>query len=155
MSRISSKICLKAGSGARHMVRYVSRKGSQPVRSLLFDFPVCENRRHFQRVWIIRLAPGERVGFHRHALDYFWTCVTGGFIRSRSNSAAIAGGQADRSALSLVFSSIVRAMAFLQGFSAEYRRLPAAALQASSYEGLAGMRGPASCICRAGWCHRR
>ena len=30
------------------------------------------------RVWIIRLAPGERVGFHRHVLDYFWTCVTGG-----------------------------------------------------------------------------
>jgi len=30
------------------------------------------------RVWIIRLAPGERVGFHRHVLDYFWTSVTGG-----------------------------------------------------------------------------
>lgn len=30
------------------------------------------------RVWIIRLKPGERVGFHRHVLDYFWTCVTGG-----------------------------------------------------------------------------
>jgi quercetin dioxygenase-like cupin family protein len=30
------------------------------------------------RVWIIRLRPGERVGFHRHVLDYFWTSVTGG-----------------------------------------------------------------------------
>ena len=30
------------------------------------------------RVWIIRLQPGERIGFHRHVLDYFWTCVTGG-----------------------------------------------------------------------------
>jgi beta-alanine degradation protein BauB len=30
------------------------------------------------RVWIIRLQPGGRVGFHRHVLDYFWTCVTGG-----------------------------------------------------------------------------
>lgn len=30
------------------------------------------------RVWIIRLAPGERIGFHRHVLDYFWTSVTGG-----------------------------------------------------------------------------
>lgn len=30
------------------------------------------------RVWEIRLAPGERVGFHRHVLDYFWTSVTGG-----------------------------------------------------------------------------
>ena len=33
-SRTSSKICRKAGSGARHMVRYVSRKGSRlPVLS--------------------------------------------------------------------------------------------------------------------------
>ena len=30
------------------------------------------------RVWTIRLAPGERFGFHRHVLDYFWTAVTGG-----------------------------------------------------------------------------
>jgi beta-alanine degradation protein BauB len=30
------------------------------------------------RVWIIRLAPGERFGFHRHVLDYFWTSVSGG-----------------------------------------------------------------------------
>jgi beta-alanine degradation protein BauB len=28
------------------------------------------------RVWTIRLKPGERVGFHRHVLDYFWTAVT-------------------------------------------------------------------------------
>jgi hypothetical protein len=30
------------------------------------------------RVWIIRLQPGERVGFHRHVLNYFWTSVNGG-----------------------------------------------------------------------------
>jgi beta-alanine degradation protein BauB len=30
------------------------------------------------RVWIIRLEPGERIGFHRHVLDYFWTSVSGG-----------------------------------------------------------------------------
>ena len=30
------------------------------------------------RVWTIRLKPGERVGFHRHVLDYFWTAVTPG-----------------------------------------------------------------------------
>ena len=30
------------------------------------------------RVWTIRLKPGERIGFHRHVLDYFWTAVTGG-----------------------------------------------------------------------------
>ena len=30
------------------------------------------------RVWIIRLQPGQRIGFHRHVLDYFWTSVSGG-----------------------------------------------------------------------------
>ena len=30
------------------------------------------------RVWEIRLQPGERIGFHRHVLDYFWTAVTPG-----------------------------------------------------------------------------
>jgi beta-alanine degradation protein BauB len=30
------------------------------------------------RVWTIRLAPGERIEFHRHVLDYFWTSVSGG-----------------------------------------------------------------------------
>lgn len=34
------------------------------------------------RVWSIRLAPGERVGFHRHVLDYFWTALTDGKSRS-------------------------------------------------------------------------
>jgi hypothetical protein len=37
------------------------------------------------------------------------------FCRSRSNSAAMAGGQADLSARSVDLSVIVRAIAFLQG----------------------------------------
>jgi quercetin dioxygenase-like cupin family protein len=40
---------------------------------------LSENER--SRVWIIRLAPGERIGFHRHVLDYFWTAVSGGRAR--------------------------------------------------------------------------
>jgi quercetin dioxygenase-like cupin family protein len=40
---------------------------------------VSENER--VRVWMIRLQPGERIGFHRHVLDYFWTSVTGGHGR--------------------------------------------------------------------------
>lgn len=35
------------------------------------------------RVWSLRLRPGERIGFHRHVLDYFWTAVSGGRSRSR------------------------------------------------------------------------
>ena len=34
------------------------------------------------RVWDIRLQPGQRMGFHRHVLDYFWTCITGGRARA-------------------------------------------------------------------------
>jgi hypothetical protein len=30
------------------------------------------------RVWSITLAPGERLGAHRHTLDYFWTALTDG-----------------------------------------------------------------------------
>ena len=30
------------------------------------------------RVWMISLKPGQRFGFHRHVLDYFWTSVSGG-----------------------------------------------------------------------------
>src|SRR5256885_1881501 len=30
------------------------------------------------RVWMIRLAAGERIGFHRHVLNYFWTSGNGG-----------------------------------------------------------------------------
>lgn len=37
------------------------------------------------RVWRISLAPGERVGFHRHVLNYFWVAINAG--RSRSNYA--------------------------------------------------------------------
>ena len=36
---------------------------------------LSENER--TRVWIIRLAPGERLGFHRHVLDYFWIAISG------------------------------------------------------------------------------
>jgi beta-alanine degradation protein BauB len=36
------------------------------------------------RVWEIRLQPGERVGAHRHVLDYFWTAVRAGQARQRT-----------------------------------------------------------------------
>lgn len=34
------------------------------------------------RLWEVRLAPGERLAFHRHVLDYVWVCVSGGSARS-------------------------------------------------------------------------
>ena len=34
------------------------------------------------RVWALSLRPGDRIGFHTHVLDYFWTAVTGGRARS-------------------------------------------------------------------------
>ena len=41
------------------------------------------------RVWIIRLAPGERIGFHRHVLDYFWTCISGGRARQHVHDGSV------------------------------------------------------------------
>ncbi len=34
------------------------------------------------RVWHIRLKPGERLGFHRHVLDYFWSALNAGRARA-------------------------------------------------------------------------
>jgi beta-alanine degradation protein BauB len=34
------------------------------------------------RVWEVRLKPAERLGFHRHVLDYFWVATTPGKARS-------------------------------------------------------------------------
>ena len=34
------------------------------------------------RVWQIRLQPGERFGFHRHVLDYFWLVLNAGRARA-------------------------------------------------------------------------
>jgi beta-alanine degradation protein BauB len=34
------------------------------------------------RVWEIRLKPGQRFGFHRHVLDYFWSVLTDGKARA-------------------------------------------------------------------------
>jgi hypothetical protein len=41
------------------------------------------------RVWEIKLKPGERFGFHRHVLDYFWSCSTGGQARAHMNDGTI------------------------------------------------------------------
>lgn len=35
------------------------------------------------RIWHIEMQPGDRLEFHRHVLDYFWTTTAGGRGRSR------------------------------------------------------------------------
>lgn len=59
------------------------------------------------RVWFIRLAPGERIGFHRHVLDYFWTALTAGSAVSHIN-----GGPPKRAEYS---AGETRHMTFAQG----------------------------------------
>jgi hypothetical protein len=41
------------------------------------------------RVWMIRLAPGQRIPFHRHVLDYFWTAVNTSRGRQHRHDGAI------------------------------------------------------------------
>jgi hypothetical protein len=36
------------------------------------------------RIWEIRLKPGQRLSFHRHVLNYFWTVLTAGVAHSRT-----------------------------------------------------------------------
>jgi len=35
------------------------------------------------RIWLITLAPGARLAFHTHVLNYFWTATSVGRARSR------------------------------------------------------------------------
>ncbi len=42
------------------------------------------------RVWQIKLEPGERLPFHRHVLNYFWTILTDGKGRSHYGDGHIA-----------------------------------------------------------------
>lgn len=35
------------------------------------------------RIWLIELHPGERLPFHTHVMNYFWTATTPGRARSR------------------------------------------------------------------------
>ena len=37
------------------------------------------------RVWSIHLEPGERLGAHRHCLDYFWTALSSGHSRQHTD----------------------------------------------------------------------
>jgi mannose-6-phosphate isomerase-like protein (cupin superfamily) len=36
------------------------------------------------RIWEVRLKPGQRLSFHRHVLNYFWTVLNGGIAHSRT-----------------------------------------------------------------------
>ncbi|MFN0263169.1 cupin domain-containing protein [Tepidamorphus sp. 3E244] len=57
--------------------------GSNPcVGSVL----VSQSERN--RVWYMHLKPGQRIGYHCHVLDYFWTCLTNGRAQSRIDGAA-------------------------------------------------------------------
>lgn len=41
------------------------------------------------RVWHLSLKPGERIGFHHHVLDYFWTALTEGTARSHMQDGSV------------------------------------------------------------------
>ena len=44
---------------------------------LLFESSVA-------RIWVIELQPGQRLPFHTHVLNYFWTVLTSGRAHSRT-----------------------------------------------------------------------
>lgn len=42
------------------------------------------------RVWLLELAPGERLPFHTHVQDYFWTATSAGRALSRYGDGRVA-----------------------------------------------------------------
>ncbi|WJR79802.1 hypothetical protein [Bradyrhizobium sp. NP1] len=55
---------------------FVAKRGNGRVGSTLVS------QTDKVRVWHLTLLPGERIGFHTHVLDYFWTAMTPGRARS-------------------------------------------------------------------------
>ncbi len=55
---------------------FVNQRGNVCVGQVL----AAESER--ARVWHLRLPPGQRIPFHTHVLDYFWTCLSGGSAKS-------------------------------------------------------------------------
>ncbi|MFN5997065.1 MAG: hypothetical protein ACK47C_01435 [Paracoccaceae bacterium] len=41
------------------------------------------------RVWLIEIAPGERLPFHTHVLNYFWVATCAGRARSRATDGTV------------------------------------------------------------------
>jgi beta-alanine degradation protein BauB len=61
------------------------------------------------RIWLIEIAPGERLAFHTHVLDYFWTATSEGRARSRHADGSV--GETDYTV------GMTRHMAFAAGES--------------------------------------
>jgi mannose-6-phosphate isomerase-like protein (cupin superfamily) len=61
------------------------------------------------RIWLIEIAPGERLAFHTHVLDYFWTATSDGRARSRHSDGSV--GEMDYTV------GMTRHMAFAAGES--------------------------------------
>ena len=60
-------------------VNLVSTRLAARMNVTAVDFPAGVDES--QEAGLV-LAPSERIGFHTHVLDYFWTAVTGGKARS-------------------------------------------------------------------------
>lgn len=41
------------------------------------------------RVWHLHLKPGQRIGFHHHVMDYFWTALSAGVARSHMQDGTV------------------------------------------------------------------
>jgi quercetin dioxygenase-like cupin family protein len=68
-----------APTNANQIRQQTSRIG-QEHRPIRYQLPARLSFRQGQ--WHLSLAPGERIGFHTHVLDYFWTAMTSGKARS-------------------------------------------------------------------------
>ncbi len=91
--------CRHAGRGCRAAGRSGGARKSKrqsPATAASAQLLASENDR--VRVWTISLKPGERLPFHKHVLDYFWTATAAGTTRSHYSDGRIGGivGEARR-----------------------------------------------------------
>ena len=67
---------------------YVAELGAARTNGNVGTRIVSESDR--VRVWIVEMKPGERLPFHTHVLDYFWTATSNGKARSRYGDGQVA-----------------------------------------------------------------
>jgi beta-alanine degradation protein BauB len=69
---------LSGGSGAKLLQELKTAHSNGRVGTRLLS--ECD----VARIWEVRLKPGQRLSFHRHVLNYFWTVLTAGIAHSRA-----------------------------------------------------------------------
>ena len=73
---------LQTAPGAEHWTEALKGEAAQAASNGRVGSTLVDETDKY-RIWLISIAPGERLAFHTHVLDYFWTATSEGRARSR------------------------------------------------------------------------